>query len=274
MCNFVNTLCTVKFIQHPIKYDSVQVKLLFCAVQCCLNEHMMLLSTLSFGSSAPVWSLCSESYYMVSVIDQWGRGGTSNHQQCPPYPITNRVTIPWFFIQIFGGFYNKHSVFMTICHGDFGHCYIDWSVGQRGDFEPPVVCTVQHMSNILNTNLWLQWVLGEFSIAIDSIYGSDIKRSSLQYLVVKVLCLRNYMAASSQLLLTGKSLRFECSGRTHSSHSQLIGLMRAIMAIMAICSQGKPGVTFGNILTTQSHLSQHKIVKLVQKHQGHDSIDI
>ena len=140
----------------------------------------------------------------------------------------------------------------------------------------------------------------------------------MQYLVGKVLCLRNYMDGSSQLLLTGKSLRSECSGhtvmviimmrfdmkmqcfwyaceifkfaqlhsqvqllltgkslrsecsgRTHSSHSQLIGLMRAIMAIMAICSQGKPGVTFGNILT-QSHLSQN-IVKLVQKHQKHDS---
>ena len=36
---------------------------------------------------------------------------------------------------------------------------------------------------------------------------------------------------------------------THSSHSRLIDLMRAIMAIMAtIRSQGAPGVTFGNIL--------------------------
>ena len=84
-----------------------------------------------------------------------------------------------------------------------------------------------------------------FNIGLISKEAADIE---MQYLVVKVLCLRNYTARSNQLLFTGKSLRSECSGRTHSSHSQLIGLMRAIMAIMAIRSQGAPGVTFGNIL--------------------------
>ena len=51
-----------------------------------------------------------------------------------------------------------------------------------------------------------------------------------------------------QPVLSGKSVS-ECSGRTDSSHSRLIELMRAIMAIMAIRSQGCPGVTFANILT-------------------------
>ena len=108
-----------------------------------------------------------------------------------------------------------------------------------------------------------------FNIGLISKEAADIE---MQYLVVKVLCLRNYTASSNQLLFTGKSLRSECSGRKHSSHSQLIGLMRAIMAIMAIRSQGKPGVTFGNILT-HSHLSPQKIVKLFKKHQRRNSID-
>ena len=84
-----------------------------------------------------------------------------------------------------------------------------------------------------------------FNMGLISKEAADIE---MQYLVVKVLCLRNYTARSNQLLFTGKSVS-ECSGRMHSSHSQLIGLMRAIMAIMAIRSQGCPGVTFANILT-------------------------
>ena len=78
----------VKHVQHAIKYDSlaghgevyseVYCAALFCAIPCCFIQlravfvqwAYMVLSTLSFGSSASVWC-CSESYHMVFYHMVW-----------------------------------------------------------------------------------------------------------------------------------------------------------------------------------------------------------
>ena len=104
MCNFVNLLCTVKCIQHPIKYDSVQVTLcamLFCAVLCRAVQFEWAYDA---AEHLIIWFQCTGSvvveWILLYGIIDWsvGQEGTSYHHQCPPYPITNRVTTHYTLI--------------------------------------------------------------------------------------------------------------------------------------------------------------------------------
>ena len=100
-----------------------------------------------------VWFQCSDSVVMQWIllygISDWsvGQEGTSYHQQCPPYPITNRVTLPWILIQIFGlclttntvpvFFYDNMSWWLRTLL----HWLISWA---GGDIQPSIAYTISY----------------------------------------------------------------------------------------------------------------------------------